>query len=445
MNGFFLFAGLPWPVMILFTIALVIVLIGHGWAIVLFVVGGKAVKTAPATSTELTDSFHWVFIVPALDEEVTIADSVNRLRAVDATHRTILVVDDGSTDRTPEVLAGLAGPDLEVLRRDPPNARKGKAAALNAAWQHVRGEVMQRPSFAHANDENTIFVIVDADGRLDPNAPAFIAAQMRDPQVGGVQLSVRIYNRFNPLTWMQDVEFGVYGGLYQIGRTEWGTAGMGGNGQANRLSALNSVVGPGASGPWRDTLTEDQDIGLQLLEAGWRGTHEVRATVAQQGVSDLRRLYRQRTRWSQGNLQAMSHLRTIKYVRCSTIAKLDLFWALLQPPLQAVVGLATIVALFFAIFLGTPFISENTQWAWLWLVFLFFLAFGGTAIGCMASGRGHGFMGYVRGLVIAIPYAFYSWILWPVIVRATWRQFRGASGWDKTSREPLEADVSAAQ
>ena len=73
MNGFFLFAGLPWPVMILFTIALVIVLIGHGWAIVLFVVGGKAVKTAPATSTELTDSFHWVFIVPALDEEVTIA------------------------------------------------------------------------------------------------------------------------------------------------------------------------------------------------------------------------------------------------------------------------------------------------------------------------------------------------------------------------------------
>ena len=85
------------------------------------------------------------------------------------------------------------------------------------------------------------------------------------------------------------------------------------------------------------------------------------------------------------------------------------------------------------------------QWAWLWLVFLFFLAFGGTAIGCMASGRGHGFMGYVRGLVIAIPYAFYSWILWPVIVRATWRQFRGASGWDKTSREPLEANVSAAQ
>ena len=79
------------------------------------------------------------------------------------------------------------------------------------------------------------------------------------------------------------------------------------------------------------------------------------------------------------------------------------------------------------------------------MLFLFFLAFGGTAIGCLAAGRGNGFSGYVRGLLTAIPYAFYSWILWPVIVRATWRQFRGASGWDKTSREPLEANVSAAQ
>lgn len=147
-----------------------------------------------------------MFIVPALDEEVTIADSVNRLREVNAKHRTILVIDDGSTDRTPEVLAAMAGPDLEVLRRDPPNARKGKAAALNAAWQHVRSTVMQRPSFAHANDDNTIFVIVDADGRLDPEAPAAIAAQMQDPQVGGVQLGVLGSTTASiRLTWMQDV------------------------------------------------------------------------------------------------------------------------------------------------------------------------------------------------------------------------------------------------
>lgn len=443
MNSFFLFSGLPWPIAIIFTIALLIVLIGHFWAIVLFVVGGKVVATELEPSDELTDAFHWVFLVPALNEEVTIADSVGRLREVVAKSKTIMVIDDGSEDGTPEVLARIAGPDLEVLRRELPNAQKGKAAALNNAWRHVCQDVLKRPEYSHVDVDHVIFVIVDADGRLDPLAPQYLATKLADPEVGGVQLSVRIYNRFKPLTWMQDIEFGVFGGLYQLGRTHWGTAGMGGNGQANRLSALNEVVRPGAEGPWNDTLTEDQDIGLHLLRRGWRGTHEVRATVAQQGVSDLKRLYKQRTRWSQGNIQAMVHLRGLGQVQAGPIAKLDLTWALLQPPLQGFVGLSTVLALICAIFLGTPFVVDNSQWAWLWLLFLFFLAFGGTAIGCMAAGRGHGLRGYLRGLVTAIPYAFYSWILWPVIVRAAWRQLRGATGWDKTTREPLEADPAA--
>lgn len=445
MDGFFLFYGLPWPVVVLFTIALLIVLIGHGWAVILFVTGGKVAATAVEPNDELTDSFHWIFLVPALNEEVTIADSVSRLREVQARHRTIMVIDDGSTDRTPEVLASIAGPDLEVMRRDLPNAQLGKAAALNAAWRHIRDDVLARPEFVEVSEDKVVLVIVDADGRLDPTAPAYLATHLQDPQVGGVQVSVRIYNRYNPLTWMQDIEFGVYGGLYQLGRTHWGTAGMGGNGQANRLSALNSVVTDSADGPWNHTLTEDQDIGLHLMRNGWRGHHEVRTTVAQQGVSDIKRLYKQRTRWSQGNIQAMHHLRGIGEVKASPIAKLDLVWALLQPPLQAFIGLSTIVALLCAVVLNTPFIAGNSQWAWLWLLFLFFLAFGGTAIGCLAAGRGNGFMGYVRGLATAIPYAFYSWILWPVIVRASWRQLRGAKGWDKTTREPLEADVSAPQ
>ena len=50
---------------------------------------------------------------------------------------------------------------------------------------------------------------------------------------------------------MQDVEFGVYGHLFQAGRNDWGTAGMGGNGQFNRLSALDespTTRAPGATG-----------------------------------------------------------------------------------------------------------------------------------------------------------------------------------------------------
>lgn len=45
----------------------------------------------------------------------------------------------------------------------------------------------------------------------------------------------------------------------------WGTAGLGGNGQFNRLSALDEIADH--DGPWHDRLTEDQDLGLRLIAA----------------------------------------------------------------------------------------------------------------------------------------------------------------------------------
>lgn len=434
-----LFSSLPWPITILFLVALVIVLCGHLWALILFFNGQRAISQRPDPDQEFADSLLWIFLVPALNEEVTIADSVMRLRKVNTANRVILVIDDGSADRTPEILQGLAGPDLVVLCRDLPQAQLGKAAALNQAWKSLDSLVLSRDEFVRFSRDQVVMVIVDADGRLDPQAPQYIAAHLRDPQVGGVQVSVRIYNRYNPLTWLQDAEFGVFGGLFQMGRTHWNTAGMGGNGQTNRLTALDAMAND--QGPWRDTLTEDQDIGLRLIMGGWRNVHDVRTTVAQQGVSDVRRLSRQRTRWAQGNIQASQYLRDVGSFPHFG-ARLDVYWTLLQPALQLIIGVSTLTALIMAIFFGVPFISTSDAHAWLWLLVLFFLAFGQTALGCLTLGRGHGFTGYLRGLVTAIPYSFYAWLLWPVIVRAIWRQVTGRTGWAKTTREPVEPDVS---
>ena len=66
--------------------------------------------------------------------------------------------------------------------------------------------------------------------------------------MGGVQSLVRIYNRGRLLTWLQDLEFSVYGYLFQAGRSDWGTAGMGGCGQFNRLSALDQLADTKARG-----------------------------------------------------------------------------------------------------------------------------------------------------------------------------------------------------
>lgn len=88
-------------------------------------------------------------VIPAYNEEGTIAEIIRRIRAV-ALPKEIIVVDDASTDATPEILKGLKGPDLRVVRQ-PRN--QGKGAALAAGFKLARNEVV---------------VVQDADLEYDP-------------------------------------------------------------------------------------------------------------------------------------------------------------------------------------------------------------------------------------------------------------------------------------
>ena len=434
-----LYDGTPaWAQVILLT-ALVVIVGSNAWVVILFVRSRTALHHLPEPYETSPPELLWVAVVPALDEQVTIVDSVGRLLAMDAPNKVVLVVDDGSTDRTPELLDELRRrlPDgtLSVLRRDLPDARRGKAAALNAAWRHVHEEVLRTGPHAGWDPSQVIITVVDADGRLDPDSPRHVAAHFADRRVGGVQSLVRIYNRRHLLTWCQDVEFGIYGELYQLGRTGWGTAGMGGNGQFNRLAALDSVVRDGDEGPWRDRLTEDQDVGLRLIESGWWSRQEVRTAVDQQGVPGLRRLYRQRTRWSQGNLQAMRHLPAVARAPVRLGARLDLLASLLNPVWQGIVGLSLVVGLWLFAFDGVPFWTSAMPW-WLLLV-TYSLGFTGAVLGTVARSARRTPWAWLVGLLIAQPYALYSWLLFPVLVRATLRVLARRGSWAKTAREPV--------
>ena len=423
------FQGLAIGWQVSLTIGLVSVIAMFLWTIVLFIRGQRARHRAPEAPADAAERFTWVFLVPALNEEVTIADSVKRLLAVNVLQRRIVVIDDGSDDSTAAVLAGLSHPDLNVLHRTAPNARKGKAAALNHAYSQL-GELL-----VGAERENVIVVIVDADGRLHPDAPRYAAASFTDPAVGGVQALVRIYNRKRLLTWLQDVEFATYGALFQAGRNDWGTAGMGGNGQFNRLSALDRIAEE--EGPWRDRLTEDQDLGLRLVAAGMEGRQELRAVVEQQGLSTLRPLIRQRTRWSQGNLQALSLTGPIWRAPFPLIPRLELLAYLLMPLWQALVGISLVIAAVLAITGTAPLWHGGPS---LELLVVYVLGFGGTIVGCIAARATRGPRGWITGFLMAHVYAFYSWILWPVLLRSIIRQLTERREWAKTEREPLGDD-----
>jgi cellulose synthase/poly-beta-1,6-N-acetylglucosamine synthase-like glycosyltransferase len=420
------FEGLPLPWNVMFSVAFAVVVMMFAWTVLLFVRGWWAEARAPRASVAEADAFTWVFLVPALNEEVTIRDSVQRLLDLQLAHRRVLVIDDGSDDGTPEILAAIDHPDLLVLRRDAPNARTGKAAALNDAYRSLSRLL------GPVDRARVITVVVDADGRLHPDAPRWAAAQFHDPAVGGVPALVRIYNRRRLLTWLQDVEFSVYGHLFQAGRDDWGTAGMGGNGQFNRLAALDDLADP--VGPWRDRLTEDQDLGLRLILHGWKGRQELRATVDQQGPPRLRPLLRQRTRWSQGNLQAMRLIRRLAHADVAPIARLELLVYLLMPFWQGVVGVALVCAIGLAVTGTASFWAGGPIWQ---LVVFYVLAFGGTILGCVAGRRGQGLRGYVTGFLVGHVYALYTWLIWPVLARSVTRQLRRDERWSRTDRVPL--------
>ncbi|ROS79109.1 glycosyltransferase [Cellulomonas sp. PhB143] len=385
----------------------------------------------------------WVFVVPALNEEVTIADSVSRLVAVEATHKVIVVIDDGSDDGTPEVLARLQAqvPELQVLRRELPNARVGKSAGLDDAWDFVHSRVLAG-RYAGWPTTQVVVGVVDADGRIPPDAPHNLAGAFTDERVGGVQALVRIYNRRHYLTWGQDVEFGVMAYVYQLGRSAWGTANMGGNGQYIRLAALDDVVATDKlplgveRGPWRDRLTEDQDIGVRLIHAGWRGRQTVLTSVDQQGVTQLRRLFKQRVRWAQGNWQAFGLLRPALRAPVSIGAKLDHLVYLVMPLLQMLMGAGLVLSLCFWLFGDVSFVSG---W-WPSLVFFGTLTIVPSFLTLLMTsepGR-HRFMRSIFGL---FPYMLYTWVLWPVVAVSLLRELTGRRGWTKTDREPLDANL----
>ena len=97
------------------------------------------------------------FLVPAFNEAATIEEVLERVEALDL-DKQVIVVDDGSTDATAEILERWrSGGDGRVVVRQP---NSGKGAAIRAAIPHVDGDIA---------------VIQDADLEYDPaDVPALI-------------------------------------------------------------------------------------------------------------------------------------------------------------------------------------------------------------------------------------------------------------------------------
>ncbi len=90
-------------------------------------------------------------VIPCFNEASTILDIIDRVRLAPITPKQIVVVDDGSSDGTRELLAGLKAEDLTVLMHD---RNLGKGAALATGFAAASGEIC---------------IVQDADLEYDPS------------------------------------------------------------------------------------------------------------------------------------------------------------------------------------------------------------------------------------------------------------------------------------
>lgn len=163
---------------------------------------------------------------------------------------------------------------------------------------------------------------------------------------------------------------------------------------------------------------------------------DVTCVMEQQGVSNLRRLYRQRTRWSQGGWESLSLLGGVHRMKASVFARIDTGVYLLTPVIQTVVALTLVVAVVIAIVSGQPFFSDSS----LTVIFFIVLSFGPGLLGLLSRGRGA--LGVLTALLLVVPYTVYSWLIFPVVIRAGVRILAGRTSWDKTAREPMHAHIA---
>ena len=385
----------------------------------------RSAAVPPAMAPGAGDGFLFAFLVPALNEARVIEHTLDRLLSLPVRNCLVLVIDDGSDDGTGRLVGSHSDPRVHLLRRDLPHARQGKGAALNAGFRWLLQEVGEWPA------DQVIVVIMDADGRLDRQAPDRAAECFADPGVGAVQVGVRINNRGDSvLARLQDMEFVTYTDVFQRARDVWGVAGLGGNGQFVRLTAHLDLM----PAPWTDGLTEDLEQGLRLICAGWRIRYRGDVAVHQQGLASSRRLLRQRSRWFQGHLQAWRQIPGI--VRCAPLRTVPHLLHILMVPALLLVNVSLLTALVTMLtgIAVSPVIRSSIAQPWVFLSWYWLTFVPPLFLTVSVYARHERGLSLRRTILLGHAFAIYS-LQWMVVgYWALGRILRGRRAWHKTER-----------
>lgn len=276
-------------------------------------------------------------IVPAYNEERSIVTTVNSLLALLYPNLELVVVDDGSSDRTLEVLISEfeLSPIHPVFRKTLPTK---PVRAIYRSGFESRLVVVDKENGRKADATNVglnvasgeLVCTIDADTLISPDALQHLVAPFllddRTAAIGGtvrltndsVVRAGRIEQQRAPRNWLAGVQAVEYTRAFLVGRVGWNL--LGGNmiiSGAFGVFRRDALLAAG--GYEHSTIGEDMELIARLRRRGYEVGAPVRVEFSPDPVAwteapeSIRSLARQRNRWYRGLLEVLARHRVMLF------------------------------------------------------------------------------------------------------------------------------------
>lgn len=288
-----------------------------------------------------------VVVVPAHNEEGTIASVLQGLLAQTRRPERIVVVADNCTDKTVEI-ARRFGRRVTVI--ETVGNRDRKVGALRTAWQQY---------VAYGFD---YMLGVDADTVLSPDSLAAMEDELEaNPKVGGVMARYTFDPDLGQSKWarllvrMQRLEFASW--TIDILHRKRNTYVLGGQATLFRVDALQQIVDEERRlSPWDpEAQVEDMELTWMLSARGWETKVSATARAYAGPMLTIRSLWAQRRKWDEG---------MIRLLLGSKIGATTMYpWRV-----QFKNGINALTRGLFVLLLGTSLLIGAFEWNWIWVV-----------------------------------------------------------------------------
>ncbi len=236
-------------------------------------------------------------IIPAWNEEVGILKTVRSVMASTYHKIEIVIINDGSTDKTHEIVREFLTSAEARARRPGIRFRYfrkrngGKGSALNAGIERSSGDII---------------LTMDADSAIEANGIERLVSYFADPTVDAVVGNVKVANNHSFIGRIQSLEY-LFGFYYKRAHCVLGAEYIyGGACAAFRKSTTFDSFG------LYDTAnkTEDIEISMRTKYFGLKSCYAEDVVCYTEGASTIHGLMNQRLRWKKGRFDTF-----VKYRR----------------------------------------------------------------------------------------------------------------------------------